>query len=52
VLALGKMGKVAGAAKVEEVLDELDPLKARALANEVDTLLWEEVFSRSGPMLT
>jgi peptide/nickel transport system substrate-binding protein len=27
------------------VLDELDPAKARALANDVDTMLWEEVFS-------
>jgi peptide/nickel transport system substrate-binding protein len=32
-------------AKVEEVLDELDPAKARALANDVDTMLWDEVFS-------
>ena len=32
-------------AKVEQVLDELDPVKARALANEVDTMLWDEVFS-------
>ena len=27
------------------MLDELDPAKARALANDVDTMLWDEVFS-------
>ena len=32
-------------AKVDEVLDELDETKARALANEVDAMLWDEVFS-------
>jgi len=31
--------------KVEEVLDELDPDKARNLANEVDKLIWAEGFS-------
>ena len=41
----GKISSPAIDAKVEEVLDELDPAKARALANEVDTMLWEEVFS-------
>ena len=41
----GKISSPAIDAKVEEVLDELDPVKARALANEVDKLLWEEVFS-------
>ena len=41
----GKISSPAIDAKVEEVLDELDPAKARALANEVDKLLWEEVFS-------
>ncbi len=41
----GKISSPAIDAKVEEVLDELDPAKARALANEVDALLWEEVFS-------
>jgi peptide/nickel transport system substrate-binding protein len=41
----GKISSPAIDAKVEEVLDELDPVKARALANEVDTMLWEEVFS-------
>jgi peptide/nickel transport system substrate-binding protein len=41
----GKISSPAIDAKVEEVLDELDPTKARALANEVDKLLWDEVFS-------
>ena len=41
----GKISSPAIDAKVEEVLDELDPAKARALANDVDTMLWEEVFS-------
>jgi peptide/nickel transport system substrate-binding protein len=31
--------------KVGAMLDELDPEKARALANEVDTLIWGEGFS-------
>ena len=41
----GKISSPAIDAKVDEVLDELDPVKARALANEVDTMLWDEVFS-------
>lgn len=41
----GKISSPEIDAKVEQVLDELDPVKARQLANEVDTLLWEEVFS-------
>lgn len=41
----GKISSPQIDAKVEEVLDELDPTKARALANEVDTMLWDEVFS-------
>ncbi len=32
-------------AKIEETLEELDPGKARALANEVDELIWAEGFS-------
>lgn len=32
-------------AKIEETLEELDPGKARALANEVDKLIWAEGFS-------
>ena len=41
----GKISSPAIDAKVDEVLDELDPAKARALANDVDKMLWEEVFS-------
>ena len=41
----GKISSPAIDAKVEEVLDELDPTRARALANEVDKMLWDEVFS-------
>ncbi len=41
----GKISSPGIDAKVEEVLDELDPTKARALANEVDKMLWDEVFS-------
>ncbi|MBU3749062.1 MAG: ABC transporter family substrate-binding protein [Mycobacterium sp.] len=41
----GKISSPQIDAKVEEVLDELDPAKARALANEVDKMLWDEVFS-------
>lgn len=32
-------------AKVEETFNELDPPKARALANELDELIWAEGFS-------
>ena len=32
-------------AKIEETVSELDPAKARVLANELDKLLFEEVFS-------
>jgi peptide/nickel transport system substrate-binding protein len=31
--------------KIEETVSELDPVKARTLANELDKLLFEEVFS-------
>lgn len=41
----GKISSPQIDAKVEEVLDELDPTKARALANDVDKMLWDEVFS-------
>lgn len=41
----GKISSPEIDAKVDAVLDELDPAKARDLANEVDKLLWEEVFS-------
>jgi len=46
--AESNFGKITSAeidGKVEEVLDELDPDKARSLANEVDKLIWAEGFS-------
>ncbi|MGV0835872.1 ABC transporter family substrate-binding protein [Mycolicibacterium thermoresistibile] len=41
----GKIGSPEIDAKIEETLSELDPDKARDLANEIDEMLWEEVFS-------
>jgi len=41
----GKIGSPEIDAKINQTLSELDPGKARALANEVDTMLWEEGFS-------
>lgn len=41
----GKVGSEAIDAKIEEVLEELDPAKARVLANELDQMLWAEGFS-------
>jgi peptide/nickel transport system substrate-binding protein len=41
----GKIGSPEIDAKINETLSELDPGKARALANEVDTMLWEAGFS-------
>lgn len=41
----GKIGSPEIDAKIEQTLAELDPAKARALANDVDKLLWDEVFS-------
>ena len=38
----GKIGSPEIDAKIEETLSELDPDKARALANEVDELVWAE----------
>jgi len=32
-------------AAIERTLDELDPGKARALANDLDKLIWAEGFS-------
>jgi glutathione transport system substrate-binding protein len=40
----GKISNPQIDAKVEETTDELDPAKARALANEVDKLIWAEGF--------
>ena len=41
----GKIGTPEIDAKIEQTLEELDPAKARALANEVDKLIWAEGFS-------
>ena len=41
----GKIGSPEIDAKIEETLKELDPDKARALANEVDKLIWAEGFN-------
>jgi peptide/nickel transport system substrate-binding protein len=41
----GKIGSPQIDAKIEDALEELDPTKAQQKANEVDKLLWDEVFS-------
>jgi peptide/nickel transport system substrate-binding protein len=41
----GKIGSPEIDAKIDEVLDELDPDKARVLANQLDELIWAEGFS-------
>ena len=41
----GKIGNSTIDAKIDETLSELDPDKARALANQVDTMIWQEGFS-------
>jgi peptide/nickel transport system substrate-binding protein len=41
----GKIGSPEIDAKIEQTLQELDPAKARELANEVDKLLWAEGVS-------
>ncbi len=41
----GKIGSPAVDTAIERTLAELDPAKARALANEVDKLIWAEGFS-------
>ncbi len=41
----GKIGSPAIDAKIDETLSELDQVKARALANQVDTMIWQEGFS-------
>jgi peptide/nickel transport system substrate-binding protein len=41
----GKIGSTEIDAKIEQTLTELDPVKARMLANDVDKLVWDEVFS-------
>ncbi|MHA7649463.1 ABC transporter family substrate-binding protein [Mycobacterium sp. ML4] len=41
----GKIGSPQIDAKIEQTLGELDPGRARALANDVDRLVWDEGFS-------
>lgn len=41
----GKVGNRQIDAKIEQTLSELDPDKARALANQVDTMIWQEGFN-------
>jgi peptide/nickel transport system substrate-binding protein len=41
----GKIGSPEIDAKIDQTLAELDPEKARALANELDKLLWAQGFS-------
>lgn len=41
----GKIGSPQIDAKIEETLSELDPAKARSLANELDKLIWAEGHS-------
>jgi peptide/nickel transport system substrate-binding protein len=41
----GKIGSAEIDAKIEQTLEELDPAKARVLANEVDKAIWAEGFS-------
>ncbi len=40
-----KVGSAEIDAKIEETLSELDPAKARTLANELDKMIWAEVHS-------
>ncbi len=41
----GKIGSPEIDAKIEQTLEELDPAKARTLANELDQMIWAEGFS-------
>jgi peptide/nickel transport system substrate-binding protein len=41
----GKIGNAGIDAKIDETLSELDEGKARALANEVDRMIWQEGFN-------
>ena len=41
----GKIGSPEVDAKIEQVLSELDASKARTLANELDTMIWQEGHS-------
>ena len=41
----GKIGSPEIDAKIEQTLSELDPEKARTLANELDEMIWDVGFS-------
>lgn len=41
----GRIGNAAIDAKISETLSELDQHKARALANQVDSMIWQEGFN-------
>jgi peptide/nickel transport system substrate-binding protein len=41
----GKIGSEQIDAAIEGTLEELDPAKARALANDLDKMIWAEGFS-------
>lgn len=41
----GKVGTPEIDEQIERTLDELDPVKAQALANQLDRMLWAETFS-------
>jgi peptide/nickel transport system substrate-binding protein len=41
----GKIGNLMINAKIDQTLSELDQDKARALANQVDTMIWKVGFS-------
>jgi peptide/nickel transport system substrate-binding protein len=41
----GRIGSAEIDAKIDQTLSELDPDKARALANQVDTMIWQEGFN-------
>jgi len=41
----GKIGSAAIDAAIDQTMSQLDPEAARALANQVDTMIWQEGFS-------
>ena len=41
----GKIGGAAIDAKIDQTLSQLNPEAARALANQVDAMIWQEGFS-------
>ena len=41
----GKIGNADIDAKIDQTMSELDQNKARVLANQVDTMIWQEAFN-------